>query len=646
MVSAGNTPPLTNLHGRTQSESIGRDFQFPARPHGQPQQQLAMSSQAVPTVDRSQPGGSPSKSYAKHQQRTVSPRQSENWSGALSNLNPISRVMSESSIAGTSQTSSDFYSMSNHSDETLTSELPHYSQPNGRSPMLPSLAHSSFQVNHRPQRPAEPETLMMGYAQTVGHFTLDGSLLNIAPFEEVKRRGVQGGGGVVGVERSTKNTSGMFGAFSWGNIGESLGGLLGSDGMSSMAQMKANARSRSIPLLSTPQNLLFVDLRLAPGESKSFRYRFSMPRGLPPSHKGRVIKVEYHLVLGVQRPSGQVMNRAEVPFRVLGSYNASGENLIHNLVMPYVLLHDAATSEAVDPGLADMASAPGGILWSKQTNNTTKSAQQGLEDFLRYSERLLQDLDEAPGSVVASPTLHSPVGSRKHSLADLTPGQIKDVIDLAILRANHSTAPGSQDPADAASSTNRFNIARSGQPVAALTLLRPAYRLGEVVTGAIDFTRPPHASGPVPVSTFSVVIELESAELVDPSLAVRSAASIQRVTRRVHASMRVNTLFARQATFSLPVPASATPTFETTGVSLAWRLRVEFTCARQQSRTAEGETAGEDELLEDVGEDERGRTLLAAERLAGETFEIAVPIRVFGVPCAGDAGQVEMQLEI
>ena len=42
--------------------------------------------------------------------------------------------------------------------------------------------------------PAQPETLMMGHAQTTGHFTLDGSLVNAAPFEDVKRKGVQGGG--------------------------------------------------------------------------------------------------------------------------------------------------------------------------------------------------------------------------------------------------------------------------------------------------------------------------------------------------------------------------------------------------------------------------------------------------------------------
>jgi RAB6A-GEF complex partner protein 2 len=165
---------------------------------------------------------------------------------------------------------------------------------------------------------------MMGYAQVMGTFTLDGSLVNQAPFEDVKRKGVvggQGGGGVVGIERS-KRDSGLFGALSWGNFGESLGGLLGGGELSSMKEMQSIARAKTVPLLSTPQSILFVDLKLAPGESKSFKYSFTLPRGLPPSHKGRAIKVNYHVAIGTQRPGSskdKLVKQVDVPFRVMGS---------------------------------------------------------------------------------------------------------------------------------------------------------------------------------------------------------------------------------------------------------------------------------------------------------------------------------------
>lgn len=226
--------------------------------------------------------------------------------------------------------------MSNNSNETMASEY---------------TAHPSARLLSRPQhqrRPshlvpstkqAQPESIMMGYAQIMGSFTLDGSLINQAPFEEVKRKGVvggQGGGGVVGLEK-TKRESGLFGALGWGSIGESLGGLLGSAEQSSIREMRGIASSKTVPLISTPQSILFVDLKLAPGESRSFTYSFTIPRGLPPSHKGRSMKVAYNLTIGTQRARStkeQQVKHVEIPFRVFGSVNSMLMSLFIPQLMP------------------------------------------------------------------------------------------------------------------------------------------------------------------------------------------------------------------------------------------------------------------------------------------------------------------------
>jgi hypothetical protein len=568
-VSADFTP-RPGGHRRSPSAMSGGmspNFEFPPR-------------QQQPTDDRPVPQPSPPKLIRNHsnmhssQNRGISPRPPEGWSGPMSNLHPISRVITESSAGGTPRSSADFYSMSNHSDETLASELPYQSQANGRFPL--KQTHSrQISRSRRPNdsTPAEPEILMMGHAQTMGSFTLDGSLVNAAPFEDVKRKGVQGGGGVVGVERSSKRASGMFGAFSWGNLGESIGGLLGNDDMSSIAQMKATASSKTVPLLSTPQSLLFVDLCLAPGESSSYHYSFALPRGLPPTYRGRAIKISYHISLGIQRPGGQPVKQIEIPFRVLGSVNSRGEVLGHDLMSPYIMLKDSARTQSISAPALSPGAFPS---FPEKVDTKAKPAKQGLEDFLRYTERLLASPMDANGVLLSptSPTLPmspalSPSMQRIHSHGEPQPTTAKEIIDFAILRSNQTSQPGMSQI------SNRFNIARSGQPVAVLTLLRPAYRLGETVIGTIDFTMPPTSrDDPDQAPTYSINLELESAERVDPSLALRSGSSIQRVTRKVHASMRENSLFARSLSFSLAIPAHATPTFETTGVSLLWRLRV------------------------------------------------------------------------
>lgn len=538
-------------------------------------------------------------------------------SGSYSN--PIARVLTAASVSGTPRSSMEMYSMSNNSTETLVSE--YAPQPSARLLQRPVHARQSSRLSV-PGPAKGPETLMMGYAQVMGGFTLDGSLVNQAPFEEIKRKGVvggQGGGGVVGVERSKKE-SGIFGAFGWGNIGESLNGLLSGGEMSSIKEMNRIANSKSIPLINTTQSILFVDLKLAPGESQSYKYSFSLPRGLPPSHKGRAMKVSYNLTVGIQRPGSgkeRQIRSIDIPFRVFGSVNGRGEILGHDLMSPYIILRDTARTSSIT------ITKP-----SKPTNSIID-----VRDFLTYVDTLL---DTTIPHGLLSPT-SPPVSRRKSSIIDIEPKTQKDAVDLAILRSNHIlTSPSSQNQL-----TNLFTIARSNRSVATLLLPRPAYKLGETIHLIISF-----ADAALP--TYSVQVALESSEKVDPAIAMRSATSVYRYTRRVHSYAAENCMFAKRLSFALSVPSGATPEFVTSGVSLEWRVRVEFATGRvveapidvgedDEERDGENEIGVESqvELLEETGRDDRGVILRGVERVQVETFEVSVPVRVYGAVVGG-----------
>lgn len=277
------------------------------------------------------------------------------------------------------------------------------------------------------------------------------------------------------------------------------------------------------------------------------------------------------------------------------------------------------------------------------------SPSDAFGQFLAYTDSLL-----APPASASAPLLSptSPNAPRRSSSSDdPAPSNMKEAIDVAILRSNLSSSSSDQP----SQSSNRFTIARAGRHVAVLTILRPAYRLGEAITGMIDFapmdTQPSASSAPL--SSYAINITLETTERIDPSLAMRSASSVQRATKKVYAHVAETVLFAQKTSFRLEIPASATPTFETTGVQLAWRVRVEFTTARaaQPSPTKGLGISGEEnapsysvenaqaekladlgnDLLEELGRDERGSVLIARERLLAETFEVALPIRVYGV---------------
>lgn len=554
-------------------------------------------------------------------QPTKTPEDQTPPNGSYSN--PIARVLTAASDNGTPRSSLDLYSMSNNSTETLASE--YAPQPSARLLREPNHLRSSSRLSV-PGTIRGPETLMMGYAQVMGSFTLDGSLVNQAPFEEIKRRGVvggQGGGGVVGVERSKKET-GLFGAFGWNNIGESLNGLLTGGEMSSIREMNRIANSKTIPLISTTQSILFVDLRLAPGESRSYKYSFGLPKGLPPSHKGRAMKVSYNLTVGIQRPGSgkeRQIRSIDIPFRVFGNINGRGEILGHDLMSPYIILRDAARTSSIP------SSAP-----SKPTSSASE-----LRNFLSYVDTLLDTTTSHHG--LLSPTSPPSSARRKSSIIDIEPKTQKDAVDLAILRSNYLAAHSSQNQL-----TNLFTIARSNRSVATLQLPRPAYKLGETIHLIISF-----ADAILP--TYSVQVALESSEKVDPAIAMRSATSVYRYTRRVHSYAAENCMFAKRVSFALSVPSSATPEFVTSGVGLEWRIRVEFATARVDEMPSEegAEDEGDEdekgeeglgledqvELLEETGRDDRGVILRGMERVQAETFEVSVPVRVYGAVVGG-----------
>jgi len=343
---------------------------------------------------------------------------------------------------------------------------------------------------------------------------------------------------------------------------------------------------------------------------------------------------------------------------------------------PYVLLTDKAETLPITSSAVN--------TWFSQSTKRRLS-DTNMDDFLRYTERLIAERS-ADGALI-SPT--ATTDGRRFSSGIPEPGTMKEKIDAAILRANQASDHSSQ-------SNNVFTIARAGQHVCVLTILRPAYRLGETVLLNADFTpqkNEEEISTVDRLKVYTITTSLESFEKIDPSFALRSIASTQRATRKVYAEATQSVFFANKASFGLEIPKNATPEFETTAVKLCWRVKVEFTTALAQSpvkqdeedsgdideeetqgrlgitnnETAQGlgivndddalvekshkssrrssydstqdahipakdeEWLTANDMLESMSFDNRGRTLVAKERLDAEIFEISLPIRVYGI---------------
>lgn len=563
------------------------------------------------------------------------------------------RVLSTTSIAGTPRSSGEFYSLSNHSTETLASEYmsqqplrsqqgrpPHARQKSSSNLLSPPM-HGQQQLSHQGHNISRslsqrartsaasaaaaiaPETLMMGYAQIEGSFTLDGSLVDLGPFEQVKRKGVVGGqgGGVVGL-KNNKRDSGLLRGFGWGSLATSIGDLLGGGELSTIKEMRDKASSKSVPLLATQQSVLFADLQLAPGESKTYEYVFQLPKGLPPSHRGKVMKISYSLVIGTQRPGTakeQRVNSIDFPFRVLGSVNGHGEILGHNLMSPYSPENSSNTATVrtvsekelsrpwtlAPPGAQKQQQLPPQQLATRRRRSSTAATITGptMNGFMMYVDELLKQReaeaqadasangffgaasagsDSNPRSGLLSPTTILP-GSRRMSTASsiflpddngrpILSLSCREAIELAILRSNLTDRNpyGGGGGGGSNVSANRFDISRNKLKVATVMLARPAYRLGETIAMVVDFSN-------AQIRCHAVHAALETIEkIVDHKIALRSEASVQRASRKVYASLSEATLYSRRFVFTATIPSNATPEFETTGVVLEWKIRVEF----------------------------------------------------------------------
>lgn len=269
---------------------------------------------------------------------------------------------------------------------------------------------------------------------------------------------------------------------------------------------------------------------------------------------------------------------------------------------PHVMLQNQPLVVALDKAESRRA------LSKKAMQSADPSAEV---DFLSYMNQLLDTSrrDSSLGLLSPSAAAAKPLQDTRNEATTMD-----GAIAFAIQQSN-SLMPSKL-------SANRFEITRGGLRVAVIMLARPAYRLGEIVPIVVDLQASEFQG-------FSIRTTLETSEHLDPSLALRSPASILRASRRIYAIDHETTLSADRVVFNLAVPSNSTPEFVTSAVSLEWRLRFEFVTSNQADRVIAGHGATDD-ILEKVAEDERGSVSVPVEAMPCETFEVTIPIHVYG----------------
>ncbi|KNE71113.1 hypothetical protein AMAG_15785 [Allomyces macrogynus ATCC 38327] len=359
------------------------------------------------------------------------------------------------------------------------------------------------------------------------------------------------------------------------------------------------------PLFISAHSLLFVDLRLRPGDARAFTFRTLLPLSLPPTHRGKLFRVTYRLVIHIQ-PRHHAPILLHAPFRVFSALEDDGQSPVHDLLNPIV--HARDTADVID--LQAVVKEPvRGVPHSKSHDE--------IVDFLKTLDEACDNEDEGVGSPSVPGTRRAsgasagtgtrtppspatpPRGGGGRVGSKVIYGQWVCKIQAFLLQAPSVV----------------FDISRNDTRVAKLKLRRTAHRLGDVIPGIVDFRD-------ADAATHQVSIFLESYEDVASSLSVRPAAQTHALTTRVLSRVHEAVQNLAVWPFELVVPESATPTFATSGIALHHHLRVELHTRRYRDRSLFALAHGT----------ARSAALVAQPEVEVDVFSCTLPVRILAAP--------------
>ncbi|KAJ3011340.1 UNVERIFIED_CONTAM: hypothetical protein HDU68_001702 [Siphonaria sp. JEL0065] len=173
--------------------------------------------------------------------------------------------------------------------------------------------------------------------------------------------------------------------------------------------------------------MLFYDLDLKDGEARSISYETRLPIDLPPSHRGKAIRISYKLVVCVQRAGAQAGKPQifQIPLRVFAAVGDLISRRVFDVLSPIVITEDTGIVEEV-------SSAEFGIL-RKSDLKDLSIAVEGEEEEMSLAQKLIV------------------VCQRSGKVA--------------------------------------FDICKGQDMVAHFILIRGAFRLGETILGVLDFEK-------------------------------------------------------------------------------------------------------------------------------------------------------------
>ncbi|KAH9836631.1 Rgp1-domain-containing protein [Rhodofomes roseus] len=305
-----------------------------------------------------------------------------------------------------------------------------------------------------------------------------------------------------------------------------------------------------LPTFEVQPSMLAVDLSLAPGESRSYTYSLGLPENLPPTFKGRTLKLSYQFILGVCRAgSSDPTNRS-------GATSANSSSRVMKVPIrlychvavgrppkPYDLLWPVSYWKSKGPqSTAKVIEEPKQLSKKPESSSAAPlrrdSRGGSLEELQDYATHLLSSLSDPDSRVKLPLEAIELERDREREEAGGLSG-CRQAVEII-----------TRNPRKAS-----YDVNKDGVKVAVLTFTKSAYRLGETVLGVVELNERPSRARVLKLSAM-----LEAHESLPGSLC---PATTSRQMRRVHAEHHSSFLPSTlRTTFSLDIPPDASPAFQ------------------------------------------------------------------------------------
>ncbi|KAG0145867.1 hypothetical protein CROQUDRAFT_658118 [Cronartium quercuum f. sp. fusiforme G11] len=395
---------------------------------------------------------------------------------------------------------------------------------------IPPIRKVSLQSapSHRTNFTLPKSLINWAYCQFEGKFELDERLINIKQFENLSKSNLHGGGELK-LETSEEGQN-KPGWINWifGNNHNEQNKKLG----------------KKLPVFINPVSLLDIDIHIEPGESKTYSFSIDLPQELPPSFRGRSTKFSYTLNIGTSydnktnnRVNGNSNKVFKIPIRVYNHVFMNGARPFYDLHSPIINLRDIAKTNRIREGEKELDL---NISKKDQTEKNDESS-----DLEAYANRLIRKATEV-------------------LIDDIEEDELTGGCMTAVEIVTRSSGKVS------------FDINKDGKPVAQLTLVKSAYRLGEIVEGTLSFNLSGNNNGRV----IKASVTLETTELIETSHLLEkdhmTGDQIKLLTSKIHSDYEEFLLNQNRCKFSLVIPTDSTPEFTSSVMKLQWKIKLKF----------------------------------------------------------------------